>query len=369
MVLETKRDYYEVLGIDKKADAGTIKKAYRKLAKKYHPDTNSGDAQAEQRFKEVTEAYTVLSDPEKRKLYDRFGHAAFEGGAEDPNTYRSSGGFYGGSGPFGQTDGRYREYHFEGSSMDDIFGDIFGDMFGKNGSGGAGENGYGRSGFGGSGFGRNGFGGSGFTGGGFGSRFSRAGGDSTQFYGEEAGSRGSDLQSEISVTFAEAAFGCDKRIRLQSPDGKGTQSLQVHIPAGIDEGKCVRLRGKGRMGAGGEPGDLLLKIHIMEKPGFERKGIDVYTTESIPFTTAVFGGEIPVQTIDGRVICKVREGTQSGSKIRLKGKGIVSVKDSKVRGDQYVTIQIQVPQNLSPEERRKLKEYEQACKGKRRSAA
>ena len=322
MILEAKRDYYEVLGIDKRADAGAIKRAYRKLAKKYHPDTNSGDAQAEQKFKEATEAYTVLSDPEKRKLYDRFGHAAFEGGAEDPNTYRSSGGFYGGSGPFGQTDGRYREYHFEGSGMDDIFGDIFGDMFG--------------------------------------SRFRRAGGDSTQFYGEEAGSRGSDLQSEISVTFEEAAFGCDKRIRLQSPDGKGTQSLQVHIPAGIDEGKCVRLRGKGRMGAGGEPGDLLLKIHIMEKPGFERKGIDVYTTESIPFTTAVFGGEIPVQTIDGRVICKVREGTQSGSKIRLKGKGIVSMKDSNVRGDQYVTIQIQVPQNLSPEERRKLKEYEQA---------
>lgn len=316
-----KRDYYEVLGIDRNADGAAIKKAYRKLAKKYHPDTNKDHPEAEQKFKEVTEAYSVLSDPEKKKMYDQFGHAAFD----------ESGGGYGGQGPFYRQSGpggSYQEYHFTGGSMGDmgdIFDDIFGDIF----------------------HGKAGRGFSGRTGDGFGGRnFAR---------------KGSDLKAQVTVSFEEAVFGCDKRITLQ--DSAGTpHTLQVHIPAGIDTGKSVRLRGKGMPGSGGgEPGDLLLEVQVSKKPGYERKGMDVYTTVHIPFTTAVFGGEALVTTLYGNVICKIREGTQSGSRIRLRGKGIVSMKDPSVHGDQYVTVEIDVPRHLGEEAKQKLKEFEMAC--------
>ena len=165
----------------------------------------------------------------------------------------------------------------------------------------------------------------------------------------------------MTVSFEEAVFGCDKRITLQ--DSAGTpHTLQVHIPAGIDTGKSVRLRGKGMPGSGGgEPGDLLLEVQVLKKPGYERKGMDVYTTVHIPFTTAVFGGEALVTTLYGNVICKIREGTQSGSRIRLRGKGIVSMKDPSVHGDQYVTVEIDVPRHLGEEAKQKLKEFEMAC--------
>ena len=138
----------------------------------------------------------------------------------------------------------------------------------------------------------------------------------------------------------------------------------------MEDGKSIRLKGKGMPGSGGgEPGDLLLKVHVGQKAGFERKGADIYTTVNIPFTTAVFGGEVTVPTVDGRVVCKIREGTQSGSKIRLKGKGAVSMKNPTVHGDQYVTVQIQVPSpgQLSPEARQKLREYSQALSGREKS--
>ena len=290
--MAAKRDYYEVLGVKKDADENTIKKAYRKLAKKYHPDSNAGDAGAEQKFKEVTEAYNVLSDKEKRKLYDRFGHAAFDGSAPE--------GGYAGAG-----------------------------------------NGAGFGGFGGSGF--HGFGGD---------------------YDEN----GEDLHADVSISFDEAAFGCEKRITLSDSRGGAGKTLQVHIPAGIDTGKSIRLRGKGMPGIGkGAPGDLLLRVTVGEKPGFERKGSDVYTTVQIPFTTAVFGGEAVVPTLYGNVVCKIREGTQSGTKIRLRGKGIVSMKDASVHGDQYAVVQIAVPTRLSEEAKRKLKEYEAAAQGAERT--
>ena len=333
-----RKDYYEVLGVDRNADAAAIKKAYRKLAKKYHPDTNAGDQHAEQMFKEVTEAYEVLSDPEKKKLYDRFGHAAFDGsmgqgaydGADGAGGFQGFHGFHGFDG-----NGGYQEFHFEGGNVDDLFGDLFGNFF--HGKGGTGDfHGTGGQGAGG-GFYQNGFG---------------------DFGGRQ---KGADLRAEVAVSFDEAAFGCDKVIRLQGEDGR-LQSLQVHIPAGIESGKSIRLKGKGVSGAGGgEAGDLLLKVTVGEKPGFERKGMDVYTTVSIPFTTAVFGGEVTVPTISGNVVCKIKEGTQSGTKIRLKGKGIVSMSNAAVHGDQYVTVQIQVPTNLSREAKQKLKEYEEAC--------
>ena len=327
-----KRDYYEVLGIDKKADDKAIKRAYRKLAKKYHPDTNPGDKQAEQKFKEVTEAYNVLGDEKKRKLYDQYGFAAFEEGAAG-GAYGGAGagsGFGGFQGGFGGNGG-YQEFHFKGGqngNMDDIFGDIFGDMF------------HGRS--------SSGFGGQGFKqsyGSGFGGRSFK--------------SKGQDLLAEIRVSFEDAAFGCEKVINLSSGQGTQAQSLKVRVPAGIEDGKSIRLRGKGGPGMnGGEAGDLLLKIHVDEKPGYERKGMDVYTTISVPFTTAVFGGEAIVNTLKGSVKCKIPAGIQSGSKIRLRGKGIVSMKDPSVHGDMYAAVQIQVPRNLSPEAKQKLREFE-----------
>lgn len=362
--MAAKRDYYEVLGVSRDADASAIKKAYRKLAKKYHPDTNPGDKEAEKKFKEVTEAYTVLSDPEKKKMYDQFGHAAFDetGGYGAGGAY-GAGGFGGQQGgtwwrTYGGPGGNYQEFHFEGGDMDDMFNDIFGDIFHHgSASGSSSGSGYGsRSG--------------GFTGG-FGSGSGGYGNGSFSGFGGNFRSKGSDLRSEVTVSFDEAAFGCDKMIRLQDPgDPSGkVQTLKVHIPAGIDSGKSVRLRGKGMPGVnGGENGDLLLKVQVSPKPGYERKGMDVYTTVNVPFTTAVFGGEAVVSTLYGNVLCKIREGTQSGTKIRLRGKGIVSMKDPSVHGDHYVTVQIEVPRYLSPAAKQKLKEYEAVCAGKARTA-
>ena len=367
-----KRDYYEVLGLQKGATDDEIKKAYRKLAKQYHPDLNPDNPEAEAKFKEINEANDVLSDPQKRAKYDQFGHAAFEEGAGGAGYgeggFNRNGGFDGsgfsGFGGFGNShsgayrspDGSYQEFHFNGENMDDIFGDIFGNMFhGSHGeSRGFGSNGTYEHFTGNGGSFHSGFGGSGFhSGNGFGG-----------FHQQDFPQKGSDVKASINVTFDEAAFGADKRISLSGPDGSSgaPQTLQIHIPAGIDTGKSIRLKGKGMPGTGGgEPGDLLLKVTVGTRPGYERKGSDVYTTISIPYTTAVFGGEATVPTLYGNVICKIREGMQSGSKIRLRGKGIVSMKNPSVRGDQYVTIQIQVPQDLNYSAKEKLHEYARAC--------
>ena len=334
-----KRDYYEVLGVSKNASEKELKSAYRKLAKKYHPDTNHGNKYAEKQFQEVTEAYGVLSDPEKKKLYDQFGFAAFDGSMGDGGAQgsytgnwnnwntgnwsaggssaegKNTGSWHAGGFGFGNG-GRYTEYHFEG---DDIFGDIFGSGM-------------------------------------FGDRFSRG-------FGKKSGSRqkkGQDIQSDITISFEEAVFGCKKRIRFSDESGKHGQSMEVQIPAGIDEGQSVRLKGKGHPGSGGMPeGDLLLKVHITEKKGYERKGMDIYTTECIPYTTAVLGGDAVFHTLYGDVKCHIPAGTQSGSKIRLKQKGIVSLRDHSVHGDAYVTIQIAVPKNITPREKKKLQELQE----------
>ena len=312
--MSQKEDYYNTLGISKTADDATIKKAYRRLAKQYHPDTNAGNTRAEQKFKEITEAYSILSDPEKRKLYDQFGHAAFDGNSSTEQANSSgNNGFY--------------EYHFENGNMDDIFGDIFGNFFYQK----------------------------------------------RQQNGRAFARKGADIQANLHITFEEAAFGGDKIITLTDDNGQA-QSLKVHIPAGIEDGKSIRLKGKGNSGYGGGPaGDLLLKIHVEPKAGWERKGVDIYTTAEIPFITAVLGGEEKFSTLYGDVMCKIPAGTQSGGKIRLRGKGAPSLKKPSVRGDQYVTIRIQVPKTVSPEAAEKLKEYDRAMKrgysGKRGSAA
>ena len=301
------KDYYKTLEVDKNADAAQIKKAYRKLAKKYHPDTNGGNPGAEEKFKEVTEAYNILSDPEKRKLYDKYGSAAFEEGfspEQEGNYYQDFGG------------GNGATLHFEGGDMGDMFDDMFGSFFG------------------GGGFGKKGY--------------------------ANRTRKGRDIESELTISFDEAANGCDKVVTLQRGDGS-KQSLKVHIPAGVDTGSNIRLKGKGQAGiSGGEPGDLFLKITVQEKPGFERKGLDVYTSVVIPFTTAALGGEARVHTLYGDVTCKIKAGTQSGTKIRLKGKGIVSMKNKAVQGDEYAVVQILVPKTLTPAAKQKLEEYKQA---------
>lgn len=372
-----KRDYYEVLGVSQSADASAIKKAYRKLAKKYHPDSNVGDASAAEHFKEVNEAYDVLGDEKKRNLYDQYGHAAFEEGfGQGANGY--SGGYsggasgFGGNGGFGGfsgfrnagSNGGYQEFHFNGNDadMDDLLKNLFGGGhfsggFGS-GSGSSGRrsyssNGFNSSGFG-SGFGQGANGYSSYSD--FGSDYGAGAGSSSGF-GSDAGADFLDVNAEVTVSFDEAAFGANKRIRLQGSDGK-TQTLEIKIPAGIDSGKTIRLKGKGSIGRNGRTGDLLLKVTVQDKPGFRREGMDVYTTVQIPFTTAVFGGEARIQTIHGDVICKIKPGTQSGSKIRLRGKGIVSMKDAKVFGDQYTVVEIQVPTTLTPQAARKLREFE-----------
>ena len=338
-----KRDYYEVLGVNKSATDAEIKKAYRKLAKKYHPDMNKDNPKAEELFKEVTEAYEVLSDKEKRKLYDQFGHAAFDEGAGQGGAYGAGGqGFGNGAGGFGGFGGQgfrggfsggggfgsgnfggggggsfhfngnsgdgYQEYYYTGDNLDDIFDGFFG-----------------------------------------GSR-----------KGRSRSKDGEDVLAKVEVSFEEAALGADKVIRFRAPDGS-EQSLQVHIPAGIDSGQKIRLKGKGMPGQnGGGAGSLLLEVTVQSKPGFERKGMDIYTTVEIPFETAVLGGETIVPTLSGRVSCKIKEGTQSGTKIRLKGKGIVSMKNPSQKGDEYAVIQIRVPRNLSADAKQKLQEYAKA---------
>ncbi len=350
--MAVKRDFYEVLGVKKTAGDDEIKKAYRKLAKKYHPDSNPNDTVAAERFKEINEAYDVLSDPEKKKLYDQFGMAAFEAGF-DPKAAAGGYGGFGGSGGFsgfggfgtgngsfhrysGDPNSGYQEFHFEGNAddMDDIFGSMFGGMFGGRGkrtASGSRKTAY-----------ENGF--DGFASGG------------------TYQSRGQDITSDLTVTFEEAAFGCDKMITLAGSDGR-KQTIKLHIPAGMEDGKSLRLQGKGGAGMGGAPaGDLLICIHVSEKTGFTRKGADVYTTANIPFTTAVLGGEAIIQTLNGRVSCRIKPGTQSGSKIRLKGKGVPNMRDPKTYGDLYVTVQIEVPTNLSAEALAKLREFEAASR-------
>lgn len=345
MIMASKRDFYEVLGIKKGASQSEIKKAYRKMAKKYHPDTNAGDEAAAEKFKEVSEAYSVLNDPEKKKLYDQFGHAAFDGTGQPGGSYGTGFGGFGGTGGSGFSgfsqgpDGSYQEYHFDGN-MDDILKDIFGHGFSGSGSGASGFSGSSGKGFSGD---------SGFSG------FGRGAG-----YGSFP-QDGENVHADINVTFDEAAFGGDRYFDLKDPAGK-KQSIKVHIPAGIDNGQSIRLRGKGMPGAnGGKAGDLLLKVHVAARPGFERKGMDVYAPVRVPFTTAVLGGKVEVQTLRGKVKCNIKPGTQSGTKLRLRDKGIVSMKDPAKFGCHYAVVEIDVPKNLSEDAKQKLAEFDRAA--------
>ncbi len=360
---ETKRDYYEVLGVQKNASEEEIKKAYRVLAKKYHPDMNPGDKEAEAKFKEASEAYGVLSDADKRAKYDRFGHAAFENG--------------GGAGASG--------YGF--TDMNDIFssfGDIFGDLFG-------------------------GFGG--------------MGGRRASYNGPQ---KGQSIHAGITIAFDEAVFGTKKELNINAketcPDcsgsgakkgttpqtcpqcgGKGqvvfqrqslfglTQSVQacpqcrgtgkiikdkcqtcygegyitkkkiieVTVPAGIDDGQSIRLSGQGDPGTNGGPrGDLLVEVRVKPHPTFQRDGMDIYSNVPISFAKAALGGEIKINTVDGDIMYNVAPGTQTDTRVRFKGKGVPSLRNSQTRGDMYVTLIVQVPNSLTKEQRELLEAFD-----------
>lgn len=320
--MAAKRDYYETLGVNKSADKEAIKRAYRKLAKKYHPDTNAGDAHAEEMFKDVTEAYNVLSDEKKRKLYDEFGFAGLQDGFSEEAARQAAQGGFGGFGGNGSFSGSYssnggpfthQEFHFENGSgdMDDIFS-MFGDMFSHGGSA----------------------------------------------RGRSTSRKGSDVMADLTISFDEAVFGCEKSISLQDPSTGKVSNLSIHIPAGIESGKTVRLKGQGNPGRnGGAAGDVLLNVNVTPSREFERKGQNVYSTIRVPFTTAALGGKARVHTLYGDVECSIKAGTQGGSKIRLKGKGISSMKNPSVKGDQYVTVEISVPRRLTPRAKEALEEY------------
>ena len=356
---ETKRDYYEVLGVDRNADAATIKKAYRQLAKKYHPDMNPGDKEAEQKFKEAAEAYSVLSDDNKRHQYDQFGHAAFEQGG-------------GGAGGF----------DFNGADMGDIFGDIFGDLFG-GGSRRRANNGPMK--------GANLRASVRIT-------FEEAvfgcekelelslKDECTNCHGTGAkpgtspetcpkcGGRGQVVMTQQSlfgmvqnVTTCPDCGGTGKIIKEKCTSCGGTgytssrKKIKVSIPAGIDNGQCVRIAGKGEPGTNGGPrGDLLVEVVVQRHPIFQRQDMNIYSTAPMSFAQATLGGDVRISTIDGDVMYNVKPGTQTDTRIRLKGKGVQSLRNKSVRGDHYVTLVVQVPTRLNNEAKEALKAFDAA---------
>lgn len=291
-----KRDYYEVLGVSKNASDDEIKKAYRKLAIKYHPDKNPGDKTAEAKFKEINEAHDVLSDKQKRARYDQFGHAGVGGGG------------FGGGNPFGGAtfNGQTFNFDFGGGSFD--MNDILGSLFGF----------------------------------GAGARRPR---------------RGADLQVSVAITFEEAIFGTTKTVNNNGTD------LKVKIPAGIDDGMSVRLRGKGGPApeGGTEPGDLYVRIRVKPHKSLTREGIIILSEQTIDMVDAALGCEIEVETVDGPITMKVPAGTQSGTPFKLSGHGVPFRSDGD-RGPHIVTVLVETPKNLSKKQKELLEEFKNSKK-------
>ena len=363
---ENKRDYYEVLGVDRGTGEATIKKAYRQLAKKYHPDMNPGDKEAEKKFKEASEAYAVLSDAEKRRQYDQFGHAAFEQGG-------------GGAGGFGGFD-------FNGGDMGDIFGDIFGDLFGGGRSRRA----------------NNGpmkganvrtavritfeeavFGcekqldlnlkdecttchGTGAKPGTSPETCPKCGGKGQIVYTQQ-----SLFGTVRNVQTCPDCNGSGKIVKEKCADCHGSgyitnrKKIAVTIPAGIDNGQSIRIREKGEPGVNGGPrGDLLVEVQVERHPIFQRQDMNIYSTAPVTFAQAALGGQIHITTVDGDMAYDIKPGTQTDTKIRLKGKGVPSLRNKNIRGDHYVTLVVQVPTKLNEEAKEYLRKYDEAVNGK-----
>lgn len=355
---DSKRDYYEVLGVDRGADEAALKTAYRKLAKKYHPDANPGDKEAEKKFKEASEAYAVLSDPQKRSQYDQFGHAAFDQG--------------GGAGGFGGFD-------FSGD-MGDIFGDIFGDLFG---------------------------GGSRRTSNGPMKGANIRASVRVTFQEAVFGCEKKldlNLKDECSschgtgakpgtspvtcpkcggkgqvVYTQQSLFGTVQNVRT-CPDCNGSgkyvkekcsrcsgsgytasrKTISVSIPGGIDNGQSIRIREKGEPGRNGGPrGDLLVEVNVARHPIFQRQDMNIFSTAPITFAQAALGGDVRISTVDGDIIYTVKPGTQTDTKVRLKGKGVPSLRNKSIRGDHYVTLVVQVPTKLSEEAKQILRQFDE----------
>lgn len=358
-----KRDYYEVLGIPKTATEAEIKKAFRTTAKKYHPDMHPGDKECEEKFKEAQEAYAVLSDPDKRRQYDQFGHAAFDG---------SAGGGAGG-------------FDFSGMDMGDIFGDIFGDFFG-GGSRRSSNNGPQK--------GANVrlsvritfeeaiFGcakelefsykeecktchGTGAKPGTSPETCSKCGGKGKVVYSQQ-----SLFGMMQNVQTCPDCQGTGKVVKEKCPDCRGNGYVAkrikktVDIPAGIDNGQCVRVRDYGEPGKNGGPrGDLLVEVIVSRNPAFERRDMDIFSNASISFGIAALGGDVRIKTVDGDIIYTVAPGTQTGTRIRLKGKGVPSIRNKAVRGDHYVTLIVNTPSGLSKEAKEVLRKFDELTGG------
>ncbi len=307
------KDYYKILGVSPDATEKDIKKAFRRLARKYHPDVNPNDPKAEERFKEINEAYEVLSDPEKRKKYDQmrqqyeaWQRAGRPGGQFDWGRWAAGGT----QGPGG--------VHVSYVGPEDL-GDLFGDLGGF---------------------------------GGFSDFFEQIfGGGATRARTQRRPRprKGRDIEQPIQITLEEAFHGSTRRLLRE--DGS---AIEVRIPRGIDTGKRIRVRGEGMPGvAGGEPGDLYLRVEVLPHPVFERRGDDLYVKVPVDLYTAVLGGEVEVPTIEGkRILLKIPPGTQNGKIFRLRGKGMPKLKKPDERGDLYAEVVIRIPTHLTPEERR-----------------
>ena len=364
-----KRDYYEVLGVDRSATGDEIKRAYRKLAKKYHPDSNPGDEEAAAKFTEVSEAYSILSDATKRQQYDQYGHAAFDNGA-------------GGSGPGGF--GGFGGFDFGGGSFD--FGDIFGDIFGggrssarRNGpQKGANVNATVRITFEEAVFGVEkemtlnmkepcpSCNGTGAKAGTSPKMCPKCGGSGQAVYREQ-----SIFGQVQSVRTCPDCNGSGKIIEQKCPDCRGTgykperKTISIKIPAGIDNGQVYRIRGKGEPGInGGERGDVLVEVQVSRHPVFERQQTEIFSTMPISFVTAALGGTIKIQTLDGEIEQEIKPGTQTGTVLHLKEHGVPNLRNRNIRGDHHVTLVVEVPTKLNSEQKEALMKFDEAMGGK-----
>ena len=308
------RDYYEVLGVDREVSPDDLRKAYRKLARKYHPDVAEDKETGEEKFKELNEAYEVLSDPEKRKKYNALGENwEHMGDFTPPPQGQRGGGFQG----FG---GGAQEFHFEGTGFSDFFENLFGNRAAYSG-----------------------FGGYHGTGGG------RAAAD------ESYQMRGSDIEADLLVTLEETMTGSERslQLRVQGPrGGSETKSVRIRIPKGINEGQLIRCAGLGQSGLnGGEPGDLFLRVRLERHPDFRVSGSDLFYELNLAPWEAVLGATVPVRTLRGDVQIKVPPGTESGTEMRIRGKGLP--KDGADQfGDLYAVVSIVVPDGVSADEQR-----------------
>jgi DnaJ-class molecular chaperone len=307
-----KRDYYEVLGVPRGAGQDGVRTAYRRLARKFHPDLNPGNPQAEQQFKDINEAYEVLSDPEKRKAYDQFG----------PEGLRAGAGAGAGAGPGGF---RYT-WSGRGAPFEDASFEAFGGPGGE-----AGDL--------------------------FQELFSRLGGMGGR-RGQRPAMRGRDVETEVTLGFEQAVHGVRTTLVLERPGPDGTvrpQRLEVRIPPGVGEGQRIRLAGQGGPGQGGPPGDLYLVIRVRPHPYFRRQGRDVYIDLPLTVSEAALGGAVDVPTVHGRTSVRVPPGTPGGARLRLRGQGIPDAR-GQARGDQYCVVQIVPPREPTERQRQLFEE-------------